>query len=48
MPRRLNAHGYFLARHFRLEMQMEMQQQQVIVGFSAPVSLLGSSSPLIS
>jgi len=37
MPRRLNAHGYFLARYFRLEMQMEMQQQ-VVVGFSAPVS----------
>ncbi len=47
MPRRLNAHGYFLARHFRLEMEMEMQQQ-AIGRSSAPIILNGSSSPLIS
>jgi hypothetical protein len=45
MPRRLNARGYFLARDLRLETEMEMQQS--ISGISAPVSQIGSSSPLI-
>ena len=49
MPRRLNAHGYFLARHFRLEMEMEMEMQQQVIGrSSAPIIPHGSSSPLIS
>jgi len=45
MPRRPNARGYFLVRDLRLEMKMQMQQS--ISGISAPVSHIGSSSPLI-